>query len=146
MAGVIRLSEIVGGAMSDQERVNVMQVETEEDFSNNAGAPDPAPVRKRKTKEEQIGDIDLDILKFKQKISQLEERKKRLSLTPAEKKAAKRKAEDHCKIIAGVIAFELCKKGKVFLTPENFKKRLFDQLTDPLEITFLNKQFAEYKN
>lgn len=134
--------------MNDDDRVTVMQFEEETDQFPENGAKtekDKKP-RRRRTKEEKIKDIEEQKAIYLEKISQLEAKKEKLSLTPAEKKEAKRKAENHCKIVAGVAALELSKKGKSFFTIENFKNRLFFELTQPLEKSFLDKIFKETEN
>lgn len=131
--------------MADEDRVNVIQVEEEADQFTENNIKDKKP-RVRKTKEEQIADLEAQKAVFFEKIAKLEAKQKKLALTPAEKKEEKRKAENHCKIIAGVTAFELARKGQVFFTLNNFKNRLYNELTQPLEIAFLNRQFKETEN
>ena len=128
--------------MADEDRVNAMQIEEETDqFTKKEKKP-----RARKSKEEQIAALEAKKAIHYEKIAQLEAKQKRISLTPAEKKEAKKKAENHCKIIAGVTAFELAKKGQNFFTLDNFKKRLYSELTQPLEKAFLNREFKETEN
>lgn len=134
--------------MADEDRIDVMQIEEEVDqFSENTAKTekDKKP-RVRKTKEEQIADLEAQKAILLEKIAHIDAKKQKLTLTPAEKKAAKKTAENHCKIIAGVTAFELAQKGKPFFTIDNFKHRLYNELTQPLEIAFLNRQFKEPEN
>ena len=131
--------------MADEDRINVMHIEEETDqfTENNVKTEKEKKPRIRKTKEEQIAALEAQKAIHYEKIAKLEAKQKKLSLTPAEKKAAKKTAENHCKIIAGVTAFELAQKGKPFFTIDNFKNRLYNELTQPLEIAFLNRQFKE---
>lgn len=129
--------------MSEHELANEMQA-GKEHLAKDQGAAVPAPSgRKRKTQAEKIEAIDQEILKQQQKLEQLKAKKARAELTQEQKKELKRKTENHCKIVAGVAAFELCKFGDQSFTIENFKKRVYSKLNDPLEIAFLDKKFKE---
>lgn len=130
--------------MSELEQANEKQA-GKEYFAKDQGAADPAPSgRKRKTQAEKIEAIDQEILKHQQKLEQLKAKKARVELTPDQKKELKRKTETHCKIVAGVEVFELCKFGNESFTIENFKKRVYSKLKDPQEISFLDKQFKKH--
>lgn len=127
--------------MDNEERVNDIQVKSETDeFTNNQTEK---PKRKRKTKEEQLNDLNAEEAEWNKldarKKAEFAERRKKLTLTPEEK----RKIENHCRIIAGITAFELYSKGKPFFTRENFKNRLYNELTDPISVNFLNKSLKE---
>lgn len=134
--------------MADDDRVTVMQFEDEIDQfpENNVKAKKDKKPRVRKTKEEQIAQLEAQKAIYREKISQLEAKKQKLSLTPEQKKEAKRKAKDNCKLMILLVFIELSKNGDACLTLENFKKMLYSKLTHPLEIAFLNKIFKEIEN
>lgn len=129
--------------MSDQERPHGMKADMENQSMDQGAANSPHSTRKRKTKAEKIEALNQEILKHQQKIEQLKAQKDRAELTPEQKKELKRKTENHCKIIAGVAALELCKLGNESFTIDNFKKMLYSKLNAPLEISYLDKQFKE---
>lgn len=106
------------------------------------------PVKKaRRTKEEILLNLKESEAKldhdYARKKEEIEQKIKRLTLTTAERKAEKNKAETHAKIIAGVTALELALKGKDYFTIENFKNRLYNELPGTYEIKFLKKYFTE---
>lgn len=130
--------------MPELEQANGMQA-GKEHLANDQGAAAPAPsARKRKTEAEKMEALDQKILKHQKMVEQLMAEKARRELTAEQRRALKRKAENHCKIVAGVEAFELCKFGNESFTIENFKKRVYSKLNDPLEISFLDKQFKRH--
>lgn len=129
--------------IDSDSRVNAMLVEDEK----NQGPE--KKLRERKTKEQILAEVDEERKKveaaFKRKMAKLDAKEKRISLTAEERKKEKRRVEDHCKIMAGVIALGLCKQGKEFFSEENFKNALFAQLTEPQQIKFLKRYFPEVK-
>lgn len=125
------------------DRINAMRIEDEKNQ-----APEKKQ-RNRRTPEELLAEIQKKAQKedaaHKRKMAAYAEQIKRFSLTPDERKKEKRRIEDHCKIMAGVIALGLCKQGKEFFSEENFKNALFAELTEPQQIKFLKRYFPEVK-
>lgn len=133
--------------MASEDRISVMQIEAEtSQFTENQEKPEKVKKpRVRRTKAEinaaKKQENSIERAKLEKRLAQLDAEDKLLDLTPEQRKAEKKKTEDNCKFFAGVTAFELAKKGKSFFNIENFRKRLYAELNDPLEINFLNRMF-----
>lgn len=131
--------------MESEERITAIGgVKQVDEFAENKAAyvQEKKP-RKRRTAEERRQELEAKRAKCVSEIEQYDAQLQRLSLTPAERKAEKKRIEDSCKIKAGLIAFELYRKGTQFFTAENFKTLLLNQVDQPLEINFINRQFKE---